>query len=122
MSKPPVPMLPSSGPSGMLVPFTSWSRMKQSIDFVYDGLGGDAALLEEAKTDKKWFYKDIWKPSMPKVAHNEHTAGPGVEDLLEQMHARREARMVDITPVDNSKEHRYGVSLNSKGPPDDDCS
>lgn len=117
-------MLPSSGPSGMLVPFMSAARRHQVLDTAFEMVGGTDKLVAEIEKDSAayWEFMKLWGKGLPKMSAEQHNVGPGVEDLLEQMHARREARMVDITPVDNSKEPRYGAQLNSKGPTDADDS
>lgn len=94
-----VPVLPSSGPGGMLLPHMSARRRHEVVDTVHEMIGGTERMVAWAEKHPTEFYTQIWAKGLPKAVATEHSVSEGVEALWEKLDAQERAnKALDITP------------------------
>jgi hypothetical protein len=90
-------------PSGNMVPFLSARRRHEIMDTAFELTGGVQRLVHEMNRDTEGYWKgmSLWSKGLPRAATTEHTAGTGVEDLLDRLDRADKAKTIngDFTEV-----------------------
>jgi hypothetical protein len=90
-------MFPTTTSNGMLVPFLSARRRHEVCDIVFENLGGAQRLEHEANKDQEsyWRFLGLWAKGLPRAVSTEHSAGGGLEDLLDKLDKAANAKTID---------------------------
>lgn len=92
-------MPPTTTAAGLLVPFMSARRRHEICDIVFENLGGTRRLEHEAgkDSDSFWKFMGLWAKGLPRAVSTEHTAGSGLEDMLDKLDKVANAKTIDGT-------------------------
>ena len=93
--------LPTALDGGELLPHVSARMRTQTIDAIYEGLGGPEAHLAHAQKNdenKTEFYK-LWGKGAARSGSVEVHASQGVESMLKKLDERDRQRELDIIDV-----------------------